>query len=202
MVHFSMFGGTETLLSPNLWMCVTIFAGTELKRPTMARQILNIKQRLRAGLPVEPRTAGFSLARFGGGQRSAVPRRSRCFCLTLFGATELQCPTLAEEFVDLKSLLGSEGITPDEWRVAMPLLAEEDGGVDFVTVTMFGGFGVEYPSRKEEVEKLEEHLELGLLSQSERDSLARLTSYAPKDARAMLRQMAEPQLVRGETIAG
>ena len=183
MIHFSAFGGTETQITPSLRVCITLFGGTELHRPTMARQILTHKRR-------------------GGGFRGSGARfrRSHCFCLTLFGSTEVQCPTLAEEFVDFKSLLDSGDVTAEEWDEAMSFLAQEDAGVDFLTFTLFGGFGIEYPDRSDELKRLDKHLELGLISPEEHGSLTRLAKYEAKDARAMLCQMATPQIAEQETL--
>ncbi len=173
MIHFTIFGGTETTLGPNLRICLTLFGGTELRRPTVARQILTNKRQGRS----ESISGKFAF-------------KNRCLVVTLFGATEVLCPTLAEEFLDLKSLLASEQITSTEWDRAVSRITEEESGVDFITLTLFGGFGLEYPSRSSELERIDKQRELGLISQREQNALSELAQYDPKDARAMLTNMA------------
>ena len=48
MIHFTIFGGTEAALTPSLRICLTLFGGTELRRPTIARQILTSKRQGRS----------------------------------------------------------------------------------------------------------------------------------------------------------
>lgn len=173
MIHFTIFGGTEAALTPSLRICLTLFGGTELRRPTIARQILTSKRQGRS----ESISGKFAL-------------KNRCLVVTFFGATEVQCPTLAEEFLDLKALLASEQITASEWDRAVSRLTEEESGVDFITLTLFGGFGLEYPSRSGELERIDKQRELGLISEREQNALSELAQYDPKDARAMLTNMA------------
>ena len=112
MIHFTIFAGTETELTANLRVCLTIFGGTDILRPTLAKQILSAKRRSRSD---------------SSGGKFAL--RKRCLAVTIFGATSIKCPTLAEEFLDLKALLASEAITSQEWDRAVSRLADEETGV-------------------------------------------------------------------------
>ena len=173
MIHFTVFGGTETELTANLRVCFTLFGGTDILRPTLARQILQSKRRSRS----ESHSGRFAL-------------RRRCLAVTVFGATSVQCPTLAEEFVDLKALLASETITRQEWDRAVSRLSEEESAAEFVTLTIFAGFGVEFPSKSDEIDRIEKHAEMGLVNQREQNALLQMAEYDPKDARALLTQVA------------
>ena len=173
MIHFTIFGGTEAQLNPNTRVSLTLFGGTELKSPTLARKILHSKRQSRS----EPYGGKFSM-------------RNRCLVVTVFGATEVKCPTLAEEFLDLKALLASEQIDASEWDRAVTRLSEEGSDVDFITLTLFGGFGLEYPSKSSELERIDKHADLGLITQREQNALSELAEYDPRDARTMLTQMA------------
>ena len=172
MIHFTIFAGTETELTANLRVCLTIFGGTDILRPTLAKQILSAKRRSRSD---------------SSGGKFAL--RKRCLAVTVFGATSIKCPTLAEEFLDLKALLASEAITSQEWDRAVSRLADEDTGVEFITLTVFAGFGVEFPSKSAEIERLEKQTEVGLISQREQNALLHMVEYEPKDARALLSQV-------------
>jgi hypothetical protein len=173
MIHFTIFGGTEADLTSNLRVCLTLFGATEIRRPTLAKQVLQAKRRSRN----EQHGGKFAF-------------RNRCLVVTIFGGTTVQCPTLAEEFADLRALLTSEAITTQEWDRAVSRLGDEEGGVEFVTLTLFGGFGVEYPSKSAEIEQLEKHAELGLISQREQSAMLQMVEYDPKDARSLLAQVA------------
>ena len=173
MIHFTVFGGTETELTANLRVCFTMFGGTEILRPTLAKLILQSKRRSRS----EGYSGRFAL-------------RRRCLAVTLFGATTVRSPTLAEEFVDLKGLLASETITRQEWDRAVSRLSEEDSAAEFVTLTIFAGFGVEFPSRSDEIDRIDKHAEMGLINQREQNALLQMAEYDPKDARALLTQVA------------
>lgn len=176
MIHFTIFGGTDTELTANLRVCLTVFGATEIRRPTLAKQILNAKRRSRS----ETYGGKFAL-------------RKRCLAVTFFGGTTIHCPTLAEEFLDLKALLAAETITPQEWDRAVSRLSEEEGGVEFITLTVFAGFGVEFPSKSDEIARIEKQGEVGLITQREQNALLQMVEYEPKDARALLTQVAAGQ---------
>lgn len=131
MVNFSIFGGHEGQLSPDKRVYVTIFGGCDLRRPTMVRQVLELRRRTLA----------------------AVERPS-CFFLTLFGGVHLKYPTLAEEYTELFDALRSGTLTLEEWdRAAGQAAAGLAPRVSSLTV--FGGLGSEdLPDDDAELEAL------------------------------------------------
>jgi hypothetical protein len=76
MFHVCIMGGYEGVIEPESKFYLTLFAGAEFKRPTVARQILARRQQQREG-------------------RLHPPRQ---FFLTICGGVEITAPTLAEEF--------------------------------------------------------------------------------------------------------
>ena len=133
MVHFCMFGGHEGELDPNKKVCITIFGGCELKRPTVAKQILDMR-----------RNAEEHPHRRGSGH----------FFVTVFGSTELKSPTLAEEYIDLQDALQSDLLKLEDWDWAIAQLAANDA-YRIGSFTLFGGFGSsELPSENEELDAM------------------------------------------------
>lgn len=135
MIQFCIFGGHSGELSPDRKIYITICGGCELKRPTLARQVIQAR---RAG-----RANGME----------AASQRGYLF-VTLFGGTGLKAPTLAEEFLDLQDALQSGLITLDDWDWAITQLASYDG-TKYATLTLCGGFeAVELPEEDEELDAL------------------------------------------------
>ncbi len=131
MVHFCMFGGQEGEIAAGRKLYITIFGGCELKRPTIAKQILEMRRQ-------------------GDRQR---PRHAHFF-VTIFGATELKSPTLAEEYIDLQDALQGGLIKIEEWDWAIAQLAANES-YSIGSFTLFGGFGAaELPSEDEELDAM------------------------------------------------
>lgn len=140
MFHFCIFGGQGGELSPDKKVYVTIFGACELKRPTVARQIIEMRQASR--------------------QPDRHPMR---FFLTVCGATELQAPTLAEEYIDLQDALRAGLLTLEEWDRSVARIGSSD---DFraSSFTLLGGFSTsELPSEDEELERLALNRHLGTI---------------------------------------
>jgi hypothetical protein len=143
MLHFCIFGAHEGELSSDKRVYITICGGCELKRPTLARQL--IEQRERGS--------------------KADPGRWRFF-FTLFGATELKAPTLAEEFIDLQDALRAELLTVDEWDRGIARLRTMEG-LSAASFTVCGGFSTnELPTEDEELDRLALNKHLGNISDS------------------------------------
>ena len=74
--------------------------------------------------------------------------------LTLFGATEIKCPTLAEEFMDLREAVQTGALDINRWDYYMTEL-DRWRSSSFISFTLFGGFSeLELPNEEEEVESL------------------------------------------------
>jgi hypothetical protein len=120
-----------------------MFGGCELRRPTLARQLL------------------------AAGRAGAGPLQiGRRVVITLFGATEIKSPTLAEEFIDLREAVQSNALDIRQWD---SYLAELDRWQNsaLVSFTMFGAFEeTTLPSEDDEIEGLALQRHLGNISDS------------------------------------
>ena len=138
MFHFCIMGGREGELTPDQKVCITIFGGCELRRPTLAKQIIESRRRSSAGLP----------------------KRSHFF-VTICGATELKLPTLAEEYLAMQEAVKSGVLAMGDWDAAMTHLVSDDV-FQCDSFTLMGGFGShELPAENEEVEGLAINRHLG-----------------------------------------
>ncbi|MCH7526209.1 MAG: hypothetical protein IID39_02120 [Planctomycetes bacterium] len=139
MVHFCICGAHEGHLGPDKKTYVTIFGACELTRPTVAKQIIDMRRRAAAGLP---------------------KTRSHFF-VTICAATELKAPTLAEEYLDMQEAVKAGVITLEEWDSAVARLSAEEA-FQIGSFTIMGAFdGSEVPSENEEVEGLALNRHLG-----------------------------------------
>lgn len=128
MAHFCMFGGHEGVLSSDGSVYITVFGGSDLRRPPLARQIA--ERRLR-----------------GGGS-------SESYFLTLFGGTSLIWPTLAEEFLALRDAVRNGALGLAEWD---QWVGRGDGRGPLTThsLTLFGGYeGDTLPAEDKELDDL------------------------------------------------
>jgi hypothetical protein len=139
MLQVCIFGGHEGRLEASKRVVLTLFGGCDLRRPTLARQLLWLRHR-------DPHVA---------------VTRKRHVAITLFGATEIKVPTLAEEYIDMRELLRSGRISTVDWDALMAdLTRAEDQG--FWALTMFGAFEeCSLPTEDEEVDGLAVQCHLG-----------------------------------------
>ncbi len=141
MFNFCVFGAQCGELSFTKKLYVTLFGGCDLKRPTIAKQVLIAKRR---GNPE-------SLLR---GQ----------FFLTVFGAVEIKSPTLAEEFLDLQDAMRSGLLTWSDWDDAVARLSLSASG-KISSLTLFGGMESNaLPTEDEELDALALSQHLGRVS--------------------------------------
>ncbi len=143
MIQFCMFGGHGGELSHDKRVYVTIFGACELKRPTIARQIIELRQRSNSG--------------------KAAPMR---FFITLFGGTEVAAPTLCEEYLDLQDGLRSGLLTLEEWDRTVAHVGVASS-LRVSSFTLFGGFSSsELPSEDEELDRLALNHHLGQIPET------------------------------------
>jgi hypothetical protein len=137
MLQLCMFSGFEGPLTAERKCYFTMFGGCELRRPTLARQLL--------------------AARNPSGEPLPQPR---IVFITVFGGTSIQYPTLAEEYLDLREAI-------DHGHLDAARLDFYNNEIDrwtssaFLTLTLFGGFDEsELPAEEEELDAiaLQRHL--------------------------------------------
>jgi hypothetical protein len=139
MVHFCVCGAHGGQLSPDKRFYVTICGACELKRPTVAKQIVEMRRRSAAGMP----------------------QVRNHFFVTVCGATEIKVPTLAEEYIDMKEAVKGGMITLEEWDVAVAQLSADES-YRVGSFTLMGAFeDCELPSENEEVDGLAINRHLG-----------------------------------------
>ena len=131
MVHFCIFGAHEGRLTTGRKLYVTVFGACELTRPTIAKQIVEMRR-----------------------QDSRSLTRKAQFFVTIFGGTDLKSPTLAEEYVDLQDALSAGLIKLEEWDVGIAQITANDSYA-VGSLTLFGAFcAAELPSENEELDAM------------------------------------------------
>lgn len=157
MFHLTLFGANQAEMPPAGLTALTMFGGSELIRPTLARRIVH----LRNAPPHRSR-----LRRWLGLERNLV--------LTMFAGTEVRTPTLLEEFAALRALLDTGAVAAEECRDLLQRLAV-DGRTDdtYTCVTLFGGTVLRRPSVARERKALENARDSGLLTEQQYTQLDR-----------------------------
>lgn len=147
MIQFCIMGGQEAVIQPETKIYFTLMGGCDLRRETLARRLLAQRQRKKEG--------------------RSIPRQ---FFITIMGATEVTCPTLADEFIDLQQLLRSGQLTLDDWDRAIGELSQLD--VSIGSFTLMGGFSeCEIPSESQEIESLALQRHMGNITREASDVL-------------------------------
>ncbi len=148
MVRFTMFSGHEGPLGPERDIYVTLFAGSELRRPPFAAVVTRARQ-----------------------QSANEPKAPHYTFLTLFGGTDLSWPTLAEECVALRSALAARTLTLEEWDRTLGRFGD-GGGLRVNALTLFAGFDANaVPSEDKELEDLALHRHFGHLTDAAVEAL-------------------------------
>ncbi len=139
MWQLCVFGGYEGPFEADRRGYLTVFGGSELTRPTLARRFVQARQ------------------------RANQPARSspRCVVFTMFGGTDIKAPTLADEYLDLRSLLDAGTLSLDDWdRDLARVRTAAEGGV--VSLTLFGGLDENaLPDEETEIDALAMQRHLG-----------------------------------------
>ena len=97
MIQVTIFAGHDGRLRYDKWFYLTLFAGCDLVRPTVARQLL--------------------MRRHAEQEGHAAVRKP--FFLTIFAGVGITSPTLAEEFIDLREMVHGGALNMDDWERAM-----------------------------------------------------------------------------------
>lgn len=144
MWQVCMFGGYEGQLLAERKVYLTIFGGSDLVRPTLARRIIHARQ--------QRDRAGFQ------GRWSVV--------VTIFGGTGIAWPTLAEEFIDFKSMIDARTLSLANWDRDMAELHRVEE-VALTTFTLFGGLDDNaLPNENKEIDGLALQRHLGNIPES------------------------------------
>jgi len=165
MIHVCIMGGHEGVIRPEKKIYFTLMGGVELKRNTVARQLLAFRQLSQQG-PFKPRTQYF---------------------ITIMGGAEVKLPTLVEEFIDLREMINSGSLSMDDWDKAMADISRSDVSVS--AFTLMGGFSENVlPSENEEIESLAVQRHLGNISDSAGEVLQYGIGRKDAERRATLRR--------------
>jgi len=165
MIHFCIMSGYEGLIRPERKIYFTLMGGCDLRRPTVARQILAQRQNAAQGLPIAPRQ----------------------FFFTIMGGVDIQCPTLAEEFIDLREMIQSHALSMNDWDQAIADLSKTDASIG--SFTLMGGFSEStLPSEDKEIESLAVQRHLGNISDRAGEVLQYGIGQRDSERRATLRR--------------
>ncbi|MFH1108465.1 MAG: hypothetical protein V1790_04605 [Planctomycetota bacterium] len=165
MIQFCIMSGYDGRVRPERKVYVTLMGACDLKRSTVARQILAQRFQEREGKTHPPRQ----------------------FFLTIMGAVDIKCPTLAEEFIDLREMINSGTLSMDDWDRAIADLGRSD--ISIASFTLMGGFSEnELPSEEEEIESLAVQRHLGTISDSAGQVLQFGVGQRDAERRATLRR--------------
>lgn len=165
MIHFCIFGGHNGQLVADQAVYFTMFGGCELKQPTIAKRMIEIRRLQSAGLPTQRRN----------------------FFITIFGGTEITLPTLSEEFLDLQEAIRSGLLTLEQWNAAAAQMSNESVG--YGSFTFMGGFeSASLPKEEEEVDGLAINRHLGHISDSAGKTLELGIGRSGSSRSAVLRQ--------------
>lgn len=149
MLRVCLFGGQGGQLSSGRFtIYVTIFGACELRRGTIASQLLS---RRTTGLPIQT--------------------ERRAFFFTVFGAAELILPTLSAEYLELMEGLRNGSLDLEEWtRLAAQVSSERDLYIG--SFTAFGGFDdASVASEDDELDQLALAAQLGQIPDTARQVL-------------------------------
>ena len=138
MVQVCIMSAHEGRMKPEKKFYLTIMAGQELVRPTLARQLLSWRNQ----------------------QRDPEAGMQRQYFLTVMGSVEIKCPTIAEEFIDLREMIASNALNMEDWDRAMTDLSR--GDLFVASFTLMGSFEENtLPTEAEEIEALAMQRHLG-----------------------------------------
>ncbi len=173
MFQVCLFGSYEGRLQAGKRVFLTLFGGCTLRRPTLVRQLLTERARGQNPGPHQNRRG------HAGHWHTAI---------TLFGATEIKVPTLAEEFIDLQEAVRTGALNVDAWDHFTAGLADLEGGSVF-SVTLFGSFEeAQLPSEDEEIDSLALQRHLGNISDNVVQVLQLGVGQDDSHRRSVLRQ--------------
>lgn len=185
MLQVTIFGGREGRLRNDGTIYLTLFGACELYRPTLARQLVTLRQSQASGSDWNAHGGSEGGPEDWTGSRRAGRGLKKPFFLTLFGSTEIKSPTLAEELADLQEMIRSGELTLVDWERSVAAIGMND--MSYSSFTMFGAFEeCTLPSENEEVESLAVQCHVGNISDSARQVLQTGIGQRASERRAVL----------------
>jgi hypothetical protein len=165
--HLTVFGATEGEVSPAGFTAFTLFGGAELRRPTLATQLVHLKNR--------PQGTPSAWDRILGTDKNLV--------VTVFGATVLTAPTLIEEYSALAGLVRAGTLTTADCGALLDDVVAQGHDAGWCrTLTLFGSCVTRYPSAERERKALDVATRTGAVSATVRGALEAVIG-APRQAR-------------------
>jgi hypothetical protein len=161
MFHLTIFAGSETTLAPSGCSALTVFGGAELRAPTIAQRIMDLKARRERRISAWERLTG----------------AGRNLAITVFGYTGITLPTLTEEYDALRALVHSGAIGRQECEQLLRDL-QVTPQARTATLTWFGGFCESRPTPKVELKALESASRAGRLDPRTRGAIESLIGSA------------------------
>jgi hypothetical protein len=185
MIKVTIFGGHEGRLNFDTQFYFTLFGNCEVVRPTLARQLVALRQAEREGRPPDGGPSddwhGRTRARYRHSMRGSP------FFFTMFGGTEIKSPTLAEEFVDLREAMDSKMLTAEDCERLIANVGLSEGSLG--SFTLFGAFEEgKAPAEDKEVDSLAVQRHLGNVSEQAGRVLQLGIGQSEGERRAVLRQ--------------
>ncbi len=154
-------------MAPSGLTALTLFGATELRRPTLAAEILHLRAEREQRRGLWSRLLG----------------QNHNLALTFFGATVLVAPTLVEEYQAMTGLLRSGLLTPGESQALIDQLSSQQfERSQCRMLTVFGTCTRRTPSAGRERKALEAAEKAGTLGNDVRTALEDLIA-APPSAR-------------------
>lgn len=180
MIRIAIFGASEHLMGGPKKLYLTLFAGMELHRPTLAKRLLERKYSPRShrgwfGLPKD-------------------------VIFVACGGVDIREPSLADEFVDLRVLLSAGLLTREEWDEAVYRLAAGDHE-DYISFAIFGAIEAQLASKEEERNRIEAHRQAGLLSEREADRIDSMVGRSVGQVATDIAEMATHPFARRSPTA-
>jgi hypothetical protein len=174
MFHVTLFSGTTADAAPAGFTALTLFGGADLRRPTLAAELLHLKD--------GPRSRRWLQTLLGTDHN---------LILTLFGATVLRAPTLVEEYAALAALLRTGAVSRQECHELVDRLATAPSQIStYRTLTLFGTCMTRYPSQAKERKALEAAAASGTLPAPVRAALEGLLGSPAPARRRTLSELA------------
>jgi len=147
MLHLTVFSGYEGPLDPGRSFHATLFAGSQITRPPLARHLVTSRRQVGIGVSY-----------------------THLF-VTLFGGVDIFWPSLAEEYLALRDAVRAGELTLAEWdrQAAQP---DGQSALRVLSFTLFGQFnGNRVPSEDKELDDLTIQRHLGQVPEAAVQSL-------------------------------
>ena len=173
MFHYAIFGSTEGEIPANhRFSAVTLFGHCRLKRPTLAQRLQNVRSKGTAR-----KRSWFD--RLAGSDRGLI--------MTIFGATEVEAPTLMEEYSAMRSMFAAGTLRIDECQSLAERLGADE---EWAALTVFGVCTTTQAKRARQAKALDAGVKAGLISREHRLQLDELITAPTGTAAAVLARLA------------